>query len=887
MPPPRGGIKRFLAVTMRQGKRDALTGFGLSRSFVVFKENTARPARSLGKLGGEHNVPRLGSDNGEIPPPSPYLHTSRKTRSSARTHLGGTFAEGEYKFTDGQAVFALRIDQIVARGGNVSILDLDPLANDACRGTKGRGIAVHAFRVYEKITKDDGFVNFLPRKPRLGVALLADSKSAQPRRARDRAIWNSSSTPVRRGKRRDERSNRTVEVEVAARKETERQQGTGVEVGPPTVNEATVSSPSVSAIVANEPIRSRGLIALEQTRTSRPVLPAVLLELDIQRRRHLRKRSARSADAGGSRIAEAQCLEERLLRPEVRARSPREARPSPWLLGGYAPATSSRPRVSDMLPEDPNDGKISTIIGVNRASEEPADYERAISKTGYGSFNLLILLAALPIAWAGLFDLTTGAFILASAECDLRLTFFRKGLLVAFPYIAMTATAFSWDYLAPYVGARSLFVLALLADCFLNVLGSATGSYHVFLLLKFLSGVLAGGPLAMVMPYLAEFHSAKYKARFSTWVGLVVAVGNIVPAALAFIVLPLDWKVEIFGREYNSWRIYLLICSIPQILGLVTAGALPQSPKYLTQAGLPERALGLLQRMYSMNTGKPADTFPIKALVAQRDDRATLPLPKASMEKMRQSWYNARLLLSTPYLPAFGFVCVLQFGSMLGFNTMRLWVPHLFIVLNNFDADHWRTKWRAATMCEMLDRRASIPARPYLNCSNFEDACFEWTVRPVIYQNSTIIACSAVVFSFLISMATTTRFRKKFTMLAAFLISVVSSFGINWAQSAPYMLTLAAAIIVTTRIAGNIVTAVNVDVIPIPLRATGIGIVTAVGNLGAVVGNLVFSALLGPACIVAYTGLGLLFLGCFCLCFFYPRPVKPSPDSLVRLNVPK
>jgi hypothetical protein len=54
--------------------------------------------------------------------------------------------------------------------------------------------------------------------------------------------------------------------------------------------------------------------------------------------------------------------------------------------------------------------------------------------------------------------------------------------------------------------------------------------------------------------------------------------------------------------------------------------------------------------------------------------------------------------------------------------------------------------------------------------------------------------------------------------VTAFLISMASSFGINWAQSPPYMLTLAAAVIVTTRIAGNIVSAVNADVIPVPLR---------------------------------------------------------------------
>lgn len=59
----------------------------------------------------------------------------------------------------------------------------------------------------------------------------------------------------------------------------------------------------------------------------------------------------------------------------------------------------------------------------------------SIYPLGYGVFNVLLLLATLPIAWTAIFDTTSGAFILASAECDLELTFFRKGVLVAFPYI--------------------------------------------------------------------------------------------------------------------------------------------------------------------------------------------------------------------------------------------------------------------------------------------------------------------------------------------------------------------------------------------------------------------------------------------------------------------
>ncbi|XP_036143143.1 synaptic vesicle glycoprotein 2B isoform X2 [Monomorium pharaonis] len=538
-----------------------------------------------------------------------------------------------------------------------------------------------------------------------------------------------------------------------------------------------------------------------------------------------------------------------------------------------------------MLASDRNHDKISTITTTDPGNE-PADFDRAISTTGYGLFNVLLLLAVLPIAWAAVFDTTSSAFILASAECDLQLiTYFRKGMLVAFPYVAMTMSAFLWDYITPYISVKTLFILASLGDSILNIVSSAVQKYYIFLLVKFMSGICVGGPLAMAMTYLTEFHSTRYKPRFTIWTGFLFAMANIIPAALGMIILPLDWHIEILKQDYNSWRIYLLICSIPSVVGLLTAFMLPESPKYLMAIGRSDAALKLLKRIYCMNTRQPADTFPIKALFVQQKTQLARPMLEASLERMRISLYNTKLLLTTTaYLPAFGFVSFLQFGSMLGFNTMRLWVPHLFIILNNFDQDNWTLKHRRQpTICEMLDVNATLPARQYLNCSNFDD----WTINPDVYRNSTIIASSAVLFSFLAGFIMTTKLRKQIIMLMALLISAASSFGINWAQSSPYMLTLAAAVIVTTRIAGNIVTAVNVDVIPVPLRVTSTSILVTIGNIGAILGNLIFSALLDTECIIAFVGLGCFFSVCFCVSLFFPQSVKESPAKLAEISTSK
>lgn len=59
----------------------------------------------------------------------------------------------------------------------------------------------------------------------------------------------------------------------------------------------------------------------------------------------------------------------------------------------------------------------------------PADFERAIKATGYGKFNYLLLLAVLPASFSSIFSSSTMSYVLPSAECDLQLTMFDKGLL--------------------------------------------------------------------------------------------------------------------------------------------------------------------------------------------------------------------------------------------------------------------------------------------------------------------------------------------------------------------------------------------------------------------------------------------------------------------------
>jgi len=104
---------------------------------------------------------------------------------------------------------------------------------------------------------------------------------------------------------------------------------------------------------------------------------------------------------------------------------------------------------------------------------------------------------------------------------------------------------------------------------------------------------------------------------------------------LAVNILPLGFRKELgsnFGNNHcfifrvkktkiypisvlHPWNLYLFICSLVPLTSAVAFLFLPESPKFLMSTGKNEEALLVFRKMYSMNTGLNADTFPVSLFV--------------------------------------------------------------------------------------------------------------------------------------------------------------------------------------------------------------------------------------------------------------------------------
>lgn len=103
-----------------------------------------------------------------------------------------------------------------------------------------------------------------------------------------------------------------------------------------------------------------------------------------------------------------------------------------------------------------------------------------------------------------------------------------------------------------------------------------------------------------------------------TWQELGFEPGNGMPnrdsrpvAALAYVVIPQPWTVDLPGLRMESWRFFLLMLLVPTLSSALFAYLMPETPKFLQSAGREEDALRVYRRIYQINTGDSADNYPV------------------------------------------------------------------------------------------------------------------------------------------------------------------------------------------------------------------------------------------------------------------------------------
>lgn len=177
----------------------------------------------------------------------------------------------------------------------------------------------------------------------------------------------------------------------------------------------------------------------------------------------------------------------------------------------------------------------------------------------------------------------------------------------------------------------------------------------------YFSNFSIGGSSAITYAYVGEFHDNYYRQKVVSWIACFIAFGNMYVPGMAWLLLPQSWSFEIpvFGVMFRPWRLLMIVYALPSLLSALCVYFLPESPKYLLTQGRKEEVLQILRNIFSINTGKPSDEYPVSELLWEENNEVHHVHDEGVLTSM---WKQTKPLFTKFYYFRTIIACFLQFS---------------------------------------------------------------------------------------------------------------------------------------------------------------------------------------------------------------------------------
>uniref|UniRef100_A0A665WFV5 Synaptic vesicle glycoprotein 2B-like n=1 Tax=Echeneis naucrates TaxID=173247 RepID=A0A665WFV5_ECHNA len=259
--------------------------------------------------------------------------------------------------------------------------------------------------------------------------------------------------------------------------------------------------------------------------------------------------------------------------------------------------------------------------GVSELEELSEQYEYIMEDCGHGKFQwTLFVVLGLALMADGV-ECFVVAFVLPSAEKDICLSNAEKGMLGLIVFLSMMMGAFVWGGLADKVGRRRCLIVALAMNCVFAFLSSFAQGYGFFLFFRLLSGIGIGGTVPIVYSYFSEFLQMDKRGEHLSWLCMFWMIGGIYASSTAWGIIPrYGWGFSMgTDIQFHSWRVFVLVASLPAITSLVGLTFMPESPRFLLENGKHDEAWMILKQVHDTNwraKGKPEKVFTVTHIKA-------------------------------------------------------------------------------------------------------------------------------------------------------------------------------------------------------------------------------------------------------------------------------
>lgn len=360
--------------------------------------------------------------------------------------------------------------------------------------------------------------------------------------------------------------------------------------------------------------------------------------------------------------------------------------------GADIPGDSDEVELVTFLPHEEDESEEPVSPAENDSALAGKDngiyhYNDAIHCIGFGLFHVIQTICVGIALSSDAIEVLVISLALPQLSHDLNSSDVQNAWLSSVIFMGMLLGDYGWGTLSDIIGRRSTMIMSLAINGVAGFLSALAPNYGLFVTLRFIGGIGIGGSLAIIITYMSEFISAKWRGKYLGMLSTFWTFGKILVGGIAYFILPLGCKitVNLGSMELHSWNVFLIIASVPALLGAVFFAVLPESPLHLLRAHKNQKAIGVLRKMWKWNhlLCKKKQPFPIKQvtlpaktyLIATPSRFTELPVIRWFPVKLQDFLWRPLPLFQMKYLRRTLLQLVIAFLLSMAAYGLTLWYP--------------------------------------------------------------------------------------------------------------------------------------------------------------------------------------------------------------------
>uniref|UniRef100_A0A1B0C0E9 Major facilitator superfamily (MFS) profile domain-containing protein n=1 Tax=Glossina palpalis gambiensis TaxID=67801 RepID=A0A1B0C0E9_9MUSC len=376
-----------------------------------------------------------------------------------------------------------------------------------------------------------------------------------------------------------------------------------------------------------------------------------------------------------------------------------------------------------------------------------------------------------------------------------------------------------------------------------------------------------GGSGPVIWSYFAEFQPKAKRGCMLSFMAAFWTFGNLFVAGLAWLIIPtnIGFVTSIF--TYNSWRIFLMVCSTPSFLVAFLLFYLPESPKFLLSKGKPDRAMAIFRGIFVTNNKKSPDLYPVaeldfdeKLMQELKEKRESL---KGKYTKMLSNMAeHSKELFRRPILKFTIVSITINFTFHIGYYGLMMWFPELF---SRFEEYSNTFPNQTAGVC--------IVTEYIVGKGNQDNAICSAHIPSAVFMESLISLASALPAN-LIAILGMDLLGRKFFLIFGTMTAGVCSAAMYFVYNSTQNLIATAVFSGAISTANAALDCLITEVFPTHLRATGVAVSMVAARMGGIIGNIVIATLLDQYCPAPTIIVAVLLIGGGLMSLFLPNTTR-------------